>query len=78
MDTNPLNGKVLPPHVQRMAVETQEVMVRLRNLDGFLQTKTYQELSTLEQALLQDQREEMLAYARTLSLRYCMALLDHG
>lgn len=69
-------GSLAPEVRQRlMATETQEILTRLKNLDGFLQTKTYAELPALDQRLLLDQRREMEAYARTLCLRYCMALL---
>ena len=77
--TDPFNpAKPLPDHVKRMAEETQQIVARLRNLSGFIETKTFKELPTHEQALMFDQLEQMTAYAKTLSLRYCTALLDHG
>lgn len=77
---NPLVGDAVkvPDHVARMAVETQDVVKRLRSLTGFMETKTFKELPDLDKALLYDQKEQMTDYAKTLSLRYCMALLDHG
>ena len=68
----------IPDHVRRMASETQDVVKRLRNLEGFLETKTFKALTILDQALMFDQKNQMTEYAKTLSLRYCMALLDHS
>lgn len=75
---NPLMRDKLPEHVQRMAEEAQQVITRYRNLAAFVHTKTFKELLVHEQALMFDQLEQMAAYAKTLSLRYCLALLDHG
>jgi hypothetical protein len=70
--------KPLPEHVQRMAVETQTVVTNLRKLSEFTKGQVFPTLPQLEQMLMFDQLEQMTAYAKTLSLRYCMALLDHG
>lgn len=72
-------SKPMPEHVQRMAVETQTVVTNLRKLSEFIQDGTvFRSLPVLEQQLMFDQKEQMTAYAKTLSLRYCMALLEHG
>lgn len=65
----------IPPHVVRMRQELSELLPRLRNLDGFLDTKTFKELSTLEQKLMHDQRDNMEEYAKTLALRYHLGLI---
>ena len=78
-DVDPFKpGKPLPMHVQRMAAETQTVVTNLRKLGEFLGGKIYQDLPLLEQQLMTQQYQQMVEYAKTLSLRYCMALLDHG
>jgi hypothetical protein len=77
---NPLDQKVMPLHVQRMAAETQTVVTNLRKLSEFVEnpSSAFASLPRLEQQLMLKQRDQMQDYARTLSLRYCMALLDHG
>ena len=77
-DGNPYNPPApLPEYAQRLAEETQQTITRLVNLDGYMNTKTYGELTPLKRSLLYQQRQEMEAYAKTVSLRYCMALLEH-
>lgn len=65
----------VPPHVERMGQELAELLPRLRNLDGFTDTKTFKELPTLEQKLMHDQRDSMEEYAKTLALRYHLSLI---
>lgn len=70
--------KVMPEFAQRMSVELQELVRRLQNLEGYIATKSFAELDPLNRELLQQQRDEMLEYAKTLSLRYTVALLTYG
>lgn len=67
----------LPAHVERMQEELKELVPRLNNLAGFMLTKTFHQLSVVEQERLIQQREPMEEYARILSLRYFSALLEH-
>lgn len=67
-----------PEYAQRLSVETQETVVRLVNLSGYIETKSFKELPVFKQHLLVKQKSEMEEYAKSLSLRYCMALLEHG
>lgn len=77
-DGDPYNPPApLPEYAQRLAEETQQTITRLVNLAGYMETKTFTELSFFKQQLLVEQRREMEQYAKTLSLRYCMALLEH-
>ena len=78
-DVDPYNpGPPLPLHVQRMAAETQTVVTNLKKLDQFIGGAVFNSLPYLDKQLLSQQRNEMVEYAKTLSLRYCMALLAHG
>ena len=78
-DADPYNpGPPLPEHVQRMAAETQTVVTNLKKLDQFIGGSVFITLPQLDKQLLSQQRSEMTEYAKTLSLRYCMALLTHG
>lgn len=70
--------KVMPEFAQRMSVELQELVRRLQSLEGYIATKSFTELDPLNRELLQQQRDEMLGYAKTLSLRYTVALLTYG
>lgn len=70
--------KVMPEFAQRMSVELQELVRRLQKLEGYTATKSFTELDPLNRELLQRQRDEMLEYAKTLSLRYTVALLTYG
>ena len=70
--------KVMPEFAQRMSVELQELVRRLQKLEEYLTTKAFTELDSLNRELLQQQRERMLEYAKTLSLRYTVALLTYG
>lgn len=76
---NPMT-KPMPEHAQRMAMETQTVVNNLRKLSEFISDDAgvFPTLPLLERMLMLEQRDQMTAYARTLSLRYCMALLDYG
>lgn len=67
----------LPEYAQRLAEETQQAITRLVNLAGYMETKTFGELPVYKQRLLSEQRQELEQYAKTVSLRYCMALLEH-
>ena len=69
---------VYPPHVQRIAVELQELVERMDKLHDFTQTSEFYGLSYMDQRLLKDQCKEMKAYAKTLSLRYTKAQLKYG
>ena len=76
---NPYGTGTLPPlpeHVVRMEEETRQLVKQLRNLATFMETKTYSDLPALEQELMAAQRHQMEGYAKTLSLRYFMALLE--
>jgi len=78
-DVDPFKpGESLPLHVQRMAVETQTVVTNLRKLGEFMSGTVYPTLPLLDRQLMSQQYQEMTEYAKTLSLRYCMALLAHG
>lgn len=68
----------LPEHVGRLSDECRDLIKRLQSLMGFIETKTFKELPTYKQAMLFDQKEQMEAYAKTLSLRYFMELLENG
>ena len=74
--TDPFNPEAaLPGHVQRMAKETQTVVTNLKKLDQFIGGTVFANLPQLDKQLLTQQRDEMVEYAKILSLRYCMALL---
>ena len=77
-DGDPYNPPApLPEYAQRLAQETQQTITRLVSLSGYIQTKTFKELPQLKQNLMYQQRDEMENYAKSISLRYCMALLEH-
>lgn len=77
-DGNPYNPPApLPEYAQRLAEETQQTITRLVSLAGYTETKAFTKLPYYKQQLLVEQRREMEHYAKTLSLRYCMALLEH-
>lgn len=63
-------------YIQRMSEELKQLIRRLENLTGFMETKSFAELSDLKRELLIQQKKEMTAYAGTLSLRYYMAWLE--
>lgn len=65
----------LAPHVLRMKEEVEGLLLRLRNLEGFLETKTSQGLPGTQVRLLIEQRDQMIEFGRTLCLRYMMASL---
>lgn len=77
--TDPFNPPMtpFPEYAQRLAVETKETIARLVNLSGYIETKGFRELPVFKQHLLVKQKGEMEEYAKSLSLRYCMALLEH-
>ena len=66
------NGKVLssvPPHVQRMLEESNQLGQRLLALDDFTNTNVFKALPELDQQLLLSQGAPMQAYLRILTLR---------
>lgn len=79
-DVDPYNPqqKVMPEFAQRMSVELQELVRRLQSLERYIATKPFTKLDPLNHELLRRQRDEMLEYAKTLSLRYTVALLTYG
>ena len=68
-------GPTPPAHVQRMKEEVESLVYRLKKLSAFIDTQPFNGLPELDQRLLREQRNSMIEYARTLSLRYSMASL---
>lgn len=68
----------LPDYVLRMMEESKDLVVRLGKLSIDVGSKQFQESTQLEQRLMVEQMDAMEKYAKVLSLRYHMALLDAG
>ena len=62
-------GPPLPPHVQRMAAETQTVVTNLKKLGEFMAGTVFPTLPLLDRQLMSQQYQQMTEYAKTLSLR---------
>lgn len=59
----------IPPHVQRMLEESNQLGQRLAALDAFTDSKFFKELDGLDQHLLHIQKDTMQAYLRVLLMR---------
>lgn len=59
----------MDPHVERMAVEANELSERMSKLKGFLATDTFNGLKRTDRDLLQAQYSIMASYHQVLSIR---------
>lgn len=59
----------IPPHVQRMLDESNQLGQRLAALDAFTDTRHFKELEPFDQHLLHIQKDTMQAYLRVLLMR---------
>lgn len=56
----------LQPHQQRVIDEQKELQARLEKLDVFIDGEVFKTLDTIDQRLLNNQREHMANYNETL------------
>lgn len=61
--------KQLPEHMQRVVLESQQLIERVEKLSAFLDTETYASLPVLERMLLGQQLIAMSSYAEVLAAR---------
>lgn len=59
----------IPPHVQIMLDESNQLGQRLAALDAFTDSRHFKELEPMDQHLLKIQQDSMQAYLRVLLLR---------
>ena len=71
-------SKPMPEWAQRLSVEVSTTVRNLRKLSAFVGSPEFVNLPVLDQRLMVEQRGSMEEYAKVVSLRYCMALLEHG
>lgn len=67
-----------PPHVQRMAIEANELNDRLSKLRAFLGTETFASLDDDDKSDLLSQESHMAAYWDVLIRRYEKAIAKHA
>lgn len=67
----------LPPHVQRMVEEGEQLADRVEKLGRFLVGPVYATLPEEEQTLMSAQCGAMTAYLQVLSLRIARAVSAH-
>lgn len=69
-----MRAEQLPEHMQRVVLESQQLVERVEKLSVFLDTSTYAHLPVIERMLLGQQLIAMSSYAEVLAARIELAL----